>query len=91
MGRGSRLLGVLQSPETAPRTIGTAMVIISSASAPKGRMPPTEKLKSLSSGNAAMTRRVKPAMTLPMSQQRVRCDERRRFRGHKTSRKLVPA
>ena len=31
---------------TTPRTIGTAIVIISIARAPKGRMPPTEKLKS---------------------------------------------
>ena len=57
-GRGSRLLEAFQSPEIAPCTIGTAIVTISMASAPKGRMPPTEKAKSLSCGNALMTRRV---------------------------------
>ena len=49
---------MLQSPVTTPRTIGTAIVSISSASAPNGRMPPTEKLNSWSSGNASITRRV---------------------------------
>ena len=55
-GRGSRLLEAFQSPEIAPRTIGTAIVIISIASSPKGRIPPTENVNSLSSGNASMTR-----------------------------------
>jgi len=43
--------------EITPRTVGTAMPSISLARAPNGRIPPTLKLNSWSSGNAAIARR----------------------------------
>src|SRR5882762_4014833 len=59
LGRASRVNDCFHSPVTMPRTIGSAMVIISMTIAPKGRIEPIEKLKSWSSEKVSIARRVK--------------------------------
>src|SRR4028119_32242 len=58
LGRGSRSNDTFQSSVTIPLSMGTAMLSNSMARTPKVRMPPMEKVKSWSSGNASITRRV---------------------------------
>ena len=59
-GRGSQVITTFQSPCRMPRSIGGPMVRISIASTPNVRIPPTENVNSLSSGNVSITRRVSP-------------------------------